>query len=179
MPSAVCGNDSAPNTPKECRASPRILWDFVDFCRARFKSEVTFAPKLRAFSQLVHVRIYEVAGIPFALSTPTHKIGFPGWPEPILDSVTGFGASIEKKGACTSPLFRFVSSPAVDPSDTMSCHATTAPSLNLASRLALSLPPGAASSSSCFSLRLCAVNCRVQAKKMSGRWGHRPLGRGG
>ena len=110
IPSAVCGNDSVPKAPKECRASPRILWDFVDFCRARFKSEVTFAPKLRAFSQLVHVRIYEVAGIPFALSTPTHKIGFPGWPEPILDSVTGFGASIEKKGACTSPLFRFVSS---------------------------------------------------------------------
>jgi hypothetical protein len=35
------------------------------------------------------------------------KIGFPGWPEPILDSVTGLGASIMKKGACTGPLFRF------------------------------------------------------------------------
>jgi hypothetical protein len=43
----------------------------------------------------------------FALYLATYKIGFPGWPEPILDSVTGFGASIAKKGACTSPLFHF------------------------------------------------------------------------
>src|SRR6267142_5724476 len=45
----------------------------------------------------------------FALYSVTYKIGFPGWPEPILDSVTGFGASIKKKGACTSPLFYFQS----------------------------------------------------------------------
>jgi hypothetical protein len=44
----------------------------------------------------------------FALYLATYKIGFPGWPEPILDSVTGFGASIAKKGACTSPLFHFL-----------------------------------------------------------------------
>jgi len=48
-----------------------------------------------------------IAGIRFALYLATYKIGFPGWPEPILDSVTGFGASIAKKGACTSPLFHF------------------------------------------------------------------------
>ena len=41
------------------------------------------------------------------LSPQLTKIGFPGWPEPILDSVTGLGASIMKKGACTGPLFRF------------------------------------------------------------------------
>ena len=40
--------------------------------------------------------------------TQLTKIGFPGWPEPILDSVTGLGASIMKKGACTGPLFRFL-----------------------------------------------------------------------
>jgi hypothetical protein len=43
----------------------------------------------------------------FALYRCTYKIGFPGWPEPILDSVTGFGASITKEGACTGPLFHF------------------------------------------------------------------------
>src|SRR6266403_1157698 len=43
----------------------------------------------------------------FALYSVTYKIGFPGWPEPILDSVTGFGASIKEEGACTSPLFYF------------------------------------------------------------------------
>jgi hypothetical protein len=48
-----------------------------------------------------------IAGMRFALYLATYKIGFPGWPEPILDSVTGFGASIAKKGACTSPLFHF------------------------------------------------------------------------
>src|SRR6267142_537498 len=31
------------------------------------------------------------------------KIGFPGWPEPILDSVTGFGASIRKRGLAPAP----------------------------------------------------------------------------
>src|SRR6267378_8443844 len=33
----------------------------------------------------------------------TYKIGFPGWPEPILDSVTGFGASIKKRGLAPAP----------------------------------------------------------------------------
>jgi hypothetical protein len=46
-------------------------------------------------------------GILFARYLATYKIGFPGWPEPILDSVTGFGASIKKEGACTGPLFHF------------------------------------------------------------------------
>jgi hypothetical protein len=50
-----------------------------------------------------------IAGMRFAHLSATYKIGFPGWPEPNLDSVTGFGASIEIKGACTSPLFYFLS----------------------------------------------------------------------
>src|SRR5882724_9139715 len=62
----------------------------------------------------------------FALYSVTYKIGFPGWPEPILDSVTGFGASIKNKGACTSPLFYFQASfsfPIVIPREsTMSSH---------------------------------------------------------
>ena len=37
-----------------------------------------------------------------------YKIGFPGWPEPNLDSDSGFGGSVQKKGACTSPLFHFL-----------------------------------------------------------------------
>jgi hypothetical protein len=38
-------------------------------------------------------------------SSATYKIGFPGWPDPNLDSVPVFwGVSLEK-GACTSPLF--------------------------------------------------------------------------
>jgi hypothetical protein len=44
-----------------------------------------------------------IAGIPFALFCTTYKIGFPGWPEPNLDSVTGFGASIEKRGLAPAP----------------------------------------------------------------------------
>src|SRR5713101_6868279 len=48
-----------------------------------------------------------IAGMRFARYLATYKIGFPGWPEPTLDSVTGFGVSIAKKGACTSPLFHF------------------------------------------------------------------------
>ncbi len=45
------------------------------------------------------------AGMQFALTLLTHKIGFPGWPEPILDSVTGFGASIAKRGLAPAPFF--------------------------------------------------------------------------
>jgi hypothetical protein len=31
------------------------------------------------------------------------KIGFPGWPDPNLDSVSGFGASIQKGGLHQPP----------------------------------------------------------------------------
>ena len=53
------------------------------------------------------LRIDENSWHPVCTHSHNEKIGFPGWPEPILDSVTGFGASIEKEGACTSPLFHF------------------------------------------------------------------------
>jgi len=38
-------------------------------------------------------------------SLSTYKIGFPGWPDPNLDSVPVFWGVSSKKGACTSPLF--------------------------------------------------------------------------
>jgi hypothetical protein len=42
----------------------------------------------------------------FALSAAKKfKIGFPGWPEPNLDWVYGFGGQLLEKGACTGPLF--------------------------------------------------------------------------
>jgi hypothetical protein len=40
-------------------------------------------------------------------SITKYKIGFPGWPESVLDPVHGFGVSITKKGFCTSPFFIF------------------------------------------------------------------------
>jgi hypothetical protein len=40
-------------------------------------------------------------------SVATYKIGFPGWPDPNLDSVPVFWGVSSKKGACTSPLFHF------------------------------------------------------------------------
>src|SRR5260370_11952367 len=46
-----------------------------------------------------------IAGIRFALQLATYKIGFPGWPEPNLDSVTGFGASITRRGLAPAPFF--------------------------------------------------------------------------
>ena len=57
-------------------------------------------------SIIFHVsNIFVLPGIPFALYSSTYKIGFPGWPEPILDSVTGFGASITKRGLAPAPFF--------------------------------------------------------------------------
>ena len=84
---------------------------------------------------------YTLAGIRLALLSCTKKIGFPGWPEPILDSVYGFGASIVKGGLAPAPFsifcFRFP----------------------------------------CFSFL--EFSRKTWPKKMSGRWGERPLGRGG
>ena len=81
------------------------------FCRLSLAClhVTTSHPKLNAVLSILTScpDAYPIPGIRLALYLPTYKIGFPGWPEPILDSVTGFGASIEKEGACTSPLFHF------------------------------------------------------------------------
>jgi hypothetical protein len=83
----------------------------VGFCRLGQSNDVAYysLPYLTAVLsiKLLACPRKSIAGMRFALSSATYKIGFPGWPEPNLDSVTGFGASIEKKGACTSPLFYF------------------------------------------------------------------------
>jgi hypothetical protein len=48
------------------------------------------------------------AGTSLALLSATlKKIGFPGWPDPNLDSVSGFGASIQKRGLAPAPFFIF------------------------------------------------------------------------
>src|SRR5215467_13889173 len=36
-----------------------------------------------------------------------YKIGFPGWPEPILDSVTGLGRQLNEEGGLHRPPFSF------------------------------------------------------------------------
>src|SRR5690348_18450002 len=46
------------------------------------------------------------AGTRFAHWYVTEKIGFPGWPEPILDSVTGLGRQL-RKGGLHQPPFSF------------------------------------------------------------------------
>src|SRR5713226_187191 len=83
----------------------------VRFCRLNLAClhVTTSHPKLNAVLSILtsYPGAYPIPGIRLALYLATYKIGFPGWPEPILDSVTGFGASIEKEGACTSPLFHF------------------------------------------------------------------------
>ena len=50
-----------------------------------------------------------IAGMRFALWLFTKKIGFPGWPEPILDSVTGLGRQL-RKGGLHQPPFSFPAS---------------------------------------------------------------------
>jgi hypothetical protein len=54
-------------------------------------------------------RFIALAGTTLALPLVTlKKIGFPGWPDPNLDSGSGFWGVNYKKGACTSPLFSFL-----------------------------------------------------------------------
>jgi hypothetical protein len=95
------------------------------------------------------------------------KIGFPGWPDPNLDSVSGFGASIQK-GACTSPLFYFwcvprflVLRPEQDPQ----------PNLCGIKRARLTEWFDVAS-------HINRRQGKMRLEKVSGRWGFRPLGRG-
>ena len=83
--------------------------DSVGFCRL-LRRNIALCwrlPKLTAVLSinLVVSRGTVLAGMRFALRFVTQKIGFPGWPEPILDSVTGFGASITKRGLAPAPFF--------------------------------------------------------------------------
>src|SRR6266404_5210829 len=93
----------------------------------------------------------------FALYSATYKIGFPGWPEPILDSVTGFGASIKKRGLAPAPFSIFKASFPVPTSSSSRALEEFPPGQILVSRFL----PGF-----------------IAYQKMSGRWGERPLGRG-
>lgn len=83
-----------------------------------------------------------------------NKIGFPGWPDPNLDSVSGFGASIIKRGLAPAPFLLFPGS-FLSPPATINHPVTGFVKL---------LPRPRAQP--------------LGAKKMSGRWGDRPLGRG-
>ena len=139
-------------------------------------------------SIIFHVsNIFVLPGIPFALYSATYKIGFPGWPEPILDSVTGFGASITKRGLAPAPFFISTGLPPtpslgrsnITTADSQEGHRTQPFLLRgqprspkqirrTAERYRPRLSP--------FSLR--TYNYGLCTKKMSGRWGERPLGRG-
>jgi hypothetical protein len=99
-------------------------------------------------------------GIRFALYLSTYKIGFPGWPELILDSVTGFGASITKRGLAPAPFFIF------QPESLFPSNST------FAQRVHVRFKACVVSAGSLVGERL------TVRKKMSGRWGERPLGRG-
>jgi hypothetical protein len=184
--------------------------------------------------------------------SPTYKIGFPGWPEPNLDSVLVFwGVSLEK-GACTSPLFHYgpmfchcsswwlagaegsllasVSSkwfsseglsvralfsflrtpirircvpwsvgarhvypelrravPALQ--QDLNSHKKPGPNPRISPVLRQTYPPRRATNPRVqvadahprqfFGFERSTVGCELVPKKMSGRWGDRPLGRGG
>ena len=92
---------------------------------------------------------------------PTYKIGFPGWPEPILDSVTGFGASIRKRGLAPAPF------------------SISKASFSVPAGICSSAHRGAPTRMLPFALIIWMIAAdKGGSKKMSGRWGDRPLGRG-
>jgi len=88
----------------------------------------------------------------------TYKIGFPGWPEPILDSVTGLGRQLQR-GGLHQPPFSFLGLA----SGPRGCGANKS---------------GHPKSRQLRLSRRSTVNAGRRSKKVSGRWGHRPLGRG-
>src|SRR5260370_5623269 len=122
-----------------------------------------------------------IAGIRFALQLVTYKIGFPGWPEPNLDSVTGFGASITKRGLAPAPFF-------ISSVRQRTVRLATVRTNRGWPVLAASGPrPPSAQASSAFNetdlqprrqvLPVRGNGVAGHLKKMSCRWGHRPLGR--
>ena len=81
----------------------------VGFCRLALCNIVLSwpLPTLTAVVSINSVvsRGTNIAGMRVALCLLTYKIGFPGWPESNLDSVTGFGASITRRGLAPAPFF--------------------------------------------------------------------------
>jgi hypothetical protein len=81
----------------------------VGFCRLALRNIVLYWPVLNLTAVVSMKSIVSrgtiIAGMRFALLLATYKIGFPGWPEPNLDSVAGFGASITKRGLAPAPFF--------------------------------------------------------------------------
>jgi len=68
-----------------------------------------FSPKHFGFNDLRKVVVnYVPLASDLHLPAQLTKIGFPGWPEPILDSVTGLGASINEEGGLHRPPFSFL-----------------------------------------------------------------------
>jgi hypothetical protein len=130
-----------------------------------------------------------IAGIRFALLLVTYKIGFPGWPEPNLDSVTGFGASIAKRGLAPAPFFiSGLGQRAVRFAQPMKRPFGSPRRIRSCPNFPASRPgPHWAHTSSALSETNPQPRHRVlpimgmvfpASKKMSGRWGDRPLGRG-
>jgi hypothetical protein len=132
-----------------------ILWDSVGCGPWRSSLRVWLEANCCGFNRIHVSNTIRLPGTRFALYSATYKIGFPGWPEPILDSVTGFGASITKRGLAPAPFF--ISRP-IYPS--------------------FSLKPAPTSILLCANSGFVGNGCLRCAKKMSGRWGERPLGRG-
>ncbi len=102
-------NPSAENPPKMLPKNGELRSDSVGFCRLSLCNIALCSPpgKLTTVVSIKSAvsRGTRTAGMRFALYLATYKIGFPGWPEPILDSVTGFGASIAKRGLAPAPFF--------------------------------------------------------------------------
>ena len=81
----------------------------VGFCRLALCNIVLSWP-LPTLTAVVSIKSIvprgtNIAGMRVALCLLTYKIGFPGWPESNLDSVTGFGASITRRGLAPAPFF--------------------------------------------------------------------------
>jgi len=98
-------------SPKEWMEARACLWDFVGderrLCSIRTPEQANSCSFMRVLGCEFLVTCWHTVCSP-STATLSKKIGFPGWPDPNLDWVSGFGGSVlRKKGACTSPLFHF------------------------------------------------------------------------
>jgi hypothetical protein len=97
-------------SPKEWMEVRACLWDFVGderrLCSIRTPEQANSCSFMRVLGcEFLMTCWHTVCSL--LCATLSKKIGFPGWPDPNLDWVSGFGGSVlRKKGACTSPLFR-------------------------------------------------------------------------
>jgi hypothetical protein len=163
--------------PKEWMQTSFLLWDFVDFRIRNICFSAHSKPNSHPFIRLIQWRKPAHGWHPVCSTQAQQKqrLASRGGQNPTSTGILVLGGQFKKKGACTSPLFR------------SSVVISSFPRVSLgrlhATRRTAVLRPSSDHESSKLTPKLRSVACwrsglqGQRAKKVSGQWGDRPLGR--